>query len=503
MTAAQTATAAAAGGSRGRVLAALMMTIALIALEGTIVATAVPSIVTSLGGFASFPWLFSIYLLTQAATVPLYGRFADMVGRRPVLLVGVGIFLAGSVVCGVAGSMTLLIVGRAVQGIGAGAIQPVAMTIVGDLYSVEERGRVQGFMAMVWGSSAVIGPTVGGLFADYVHWRWIFWINLPVGALAVWLLLRSYRETVQRRRHRLDVVGSLTLTVGCGLVVLGLLEGTAWGWTSAATVAVLGAGAGLLVVFVLAELRAPEPVLPLWVFRRRTLVTGNLASIAVGALILGMSTYIPVYVQGVAGTSALVAGFVLATLSVGWPLAASVSGRVYVRLGFRDTALIGSVATVSGTVLYTLLRESSPVWAIAVPGFVVGLGLGFFASSIVVAVQSVVGWERRGVVTGANMFSRTIGSALGVAAFGAVVHATLVARFAAAPPSIAAELPARVDAGGLALDPGGASPAVAAFVRTALFDATHRVFLGLVVVAVLGAVAVACMPRRTAPLTDV
>ena len=486
--------------ARGRILAALMMSMALIALDSTIVATAVPSIVRQLGGFSSVPWLFSSYLLTQAATVPLYAKFADMAGRKPVLLTGIAMFVLGSALCGVAWSMPTLIAARAIQGIGAGAVQPISMTIVGDLYSVAERGRVQGYMASVWGAAAVLGPTLGGVFTDYVSWRWIFWINLPIGGLAAAMLVRNFRERVERRSHRIDVLGSVTLTAGCALLILGLLEGRAWGWLSGRTLAVLGAAAVLLALFVLQERRAAEPVLPLWVFRRRTLVVGNLAQFLVGAVVLGLSAYLPSYVQAVAGTGALVAGFVLASLSIGWPLAASVSGRVYVRIGFRDTALIGAAFLVAGTAGYAVLPQRAPVWLIAVPGLVVGLGLGFAASSMTVAVQSVVGWDRRGVVTGANIFARSIGSAVGVAVFGSLLNGTVVSRFAHPPAGLAGSLPRGRDAESLALGGQSLSPGARAFVRSTLYDGTHRVFVALVLVAVAAAIVIAFLPRRTTPL---
>ena len=486
--------------ARGRILAALMMSMVLIALDSTIVATAVPSIVRQLGGLSSVPWLFSIYLLTQAATVPLYAKFADMIGRKPVLLTGIAVFVLGSLLCGFAWSMPTLIAARAIQGIGAGAVQPISMTIVGDLYSVEERGRVQGYMATVWGTSAILGPTLGGLFTDYISWRWIFWINLPIGALAISMLVRNFRDQIARRSHSVDYAGSATLTVGCALLILGLLEGAAWRWTSARTLTVLLVALLLLVAFVRIQRRAAEPVLPLWVFQRRTLVVGNLASFTVGAIVLGLSAYLPTYVQAVAGTGALVAGFVLASLSVGWPLAASISGRVYVRLGFRDTALIGAVFTISGTLGYAFLPQAAPVWLIAVPGFVVGVGLGFSASSMVVAVQSVVGWERRGVVTGANIFARSIGSAVGVAVFGSIVNSTLASRIAHAPAPIAGSLQSAKDVEKLALSGRGQGDAVHVFVRTALYDGTHRVFVALVVLAVVGAAVMSFMPRRTTEL---
>ncbi|HEY6794582.1 MAG TPA: MFS transporter, partial [Kineosporiaceae bacterium] len=186
---------------RGPVLLALMLTTGLVAIDGTIIATTVPSVVRDIGGFTDFPWLFSGYLLTQAATVPLYGRFADVVGRRPMLLLGIGGFLLGSVLCGAAPSMSVLIVARAVQGIGAGAVQPITITIIGDLYTVEERARVQGYIASVWGASSVIGPTTGGLFSEYLSWRWIFFVNLPIGAVATWMLVRAFHERVVRRSH--------------------------------------------------------------------------------------------------------------------------------------------------------------------------------------------------------------------------------------------------------------------------------------------------------------
>jgi multidrug resistance protein len=216
---------------RGPVLIAVMLSTALVALDSTIIATAVPSVVRDLGGFSQFPWLFSVYLLTQAVTVPLYGKFADVLGRRPVMFFGIAAFLVGSVLCGAAWSMPVLIAARAVQGIGAGAIQPMSMTVIGDLYTVKERARVQGYVASVWGIASVVGPTLGGVFAEYLDWRWIFFINLPLGAIAALMLFRSFAERVERKPHKVDYPGAALLTVGCSLVILGLLEGgVSWAW---------------------------------------------------------------------------------------------------------------------------------------------------------------------------------------------------------------------------------------------------------------------------------
>jgi EmrB/QacA subfamily drug resistance transporter len=487
---------------RGPVLLALMLTVGLVALDSTIIATAVPSIVKDLGGFSQFPWLFSIYLLTQAVTVPLYGKLSDMVGRRPVLLFGIAVFLAGSVFCGLAWSMPALIVARAVQGIGAGAVQPMSMTIVGDLYSVEERAKVQGYIASVWGISAVLGPALGGLFSQYLSWRWIFFVNLPLGAFAVWNLLRHFHEKVDRRSHQIDYTGAALLMVGCSLVILGLLEGgVSWDWVSAASLFVLGVGAAAIVGFLFVERRAPEPVLPLWVFQRRTLIGGNLAALAVGALLIGLSSYVPTYVQGVLGTGPVVAGFAVAALTMGWPIAAGYSGRLYMRIGFRDTALIGAGVLIVAALMCTQLTAHSEVWQVAAACAVMGVGLGLSSSPTVVAVQSVVGWDRRGVVTGTNMFCRSIGSAVGAAVFGAIANATLAHHFENPTAAVAGKLPNDVDATSLVLGGQQPAPAVAAFIRSALFAATHNVFLGLVLVAVLALGALLLMPRRTEPLT--
>nr|WP_225311453.1 MDR family MFS transporter [Microbispora cellulosiformans] len=493
---------------RGPVLAAIMLCTGLVALDSTIIATAVPSVVSDLGGFSQFPWLFSIYLLTQAVTVPIYGKLADVFGRKPVMFFGIAAFLLGSVLCGVAWSMPALIAFRAIQGIGAGAVQPISITMAGDLYSVEERARVQGYLASVWGISAVVGPTLGGVFSEYVSWRWIFFINLPLGAVAAWVLARRFKEQVRRGSHRVDYLGAVLLTGGSSLLILGLLEGgVAWEWNSAPSILIFAAGALLIAAFVLAERRAAEPVLPLWVFRRRTLNGGNLVSVGVGALTIGLTSYVPTYAQGVLGTGALVAGFALAALTIGWPLAATFSGRLYMRIGFRDTALIGVVVVVAGTVLCALLGRNAMIWQVAAACFVVGVGLGLSASPTMVAVQSVVGWERRGVVTATNMFSRSIGSTVGAAMLGAISNATLSDRFAHPPASLAdsaaGRLPDSLDATSLVLNAQGAAAhsAAASFVRGALYDAVHHIFIALVVVAVLSVGALLLMPRRTTELS--
>ncbi|GAA1861439.1 MFS transporter [Asanoa iriomotensis] len=444
-------------------LGAVMLSTALVAIDSTIIATAVPSVVDDIGGFAQFPWLFSVYLLAQAVTVPLCGKLADLFGRKPVILFGIATFFVGSVLCGVATSMTMLIVFRVVQGLGAGAIAPMTVTIVGDLYTVEERAKVQGYVASVWGISSVVGPTLGGVFSEYVSWRWIFLVNIPLCLLAGAMIMKNYHERRTPARPVIDYRGAVLLTAGLTLVILGVLEGgQAWAWDSPASAATLGIGALLLGAFLLAERRTTEPVLPLWVFRRRLLVASGVVSAGAGAILLGLSSYVPTYAQEVIGVGPLVAGLALAALTIGWPIAASQSGRLYLRYGFRRCALAGASLIVLGSALLLLLGGGSSIWQVGATSLVIGLGMGLTVSPTLIASQSSVGWRERGVVTANNLFLRSVGSSLGTAVFGAVANAKLRGDHAA---------PAR------------------------LVGAVHNVFVGVFAVAVVIAIAAALFPR--------
>ena len=465
---------------RGPILLSVMLSVGLIAIDATILATAVPSIVNDLGGFAQFPWLFSIYLLAQAVSVPIFAKFTDLMGRKPIMLVGIGLFVLGSILCGIAWSMPALITFRALQGLGAGAVQPTAMTIIGDIYSVAERARVQGYVASVWALSSVVGPTLGGLFVDFLNWRWIFFVNVPLGALAAWWLFRRFHEKVVRKQHRIDVVGAALLGVGSSLIILGLLEGgILWQWSSVLSITILTVGVLLMILFGVVERRAAEPILPSWLFRSRLLNSTNLAALGVGVLLIGLTSFIPLYAQGVLHTTALVAGFALAALTLGWPLAASMAGRIYLKIGFRRTALIGAVVTMIGSALLTLLSSHSSVWQVAATCFVIGMGLGLVASPTLIAAQAAVDWDRRGVVTGTFVFSRSMGSALGIAVFGAIANASLSRRIGGHISSTASGIPAGI------LEP-----------------ALHKVFLAAAVTALLLAAAVLIMPSRSVPGQD-
>jgi MFS family permease len=348
------------------------------------------------------------------------------------------------------------------------------MTIIGDLYSVEERSKVQGYVASVWGVSSVIGPTLGGVFSDYLSWRWIFFVNIPIGLAAAVILVRRFRENVTRRRHTIDYTGAGLLATGGSLLILGLLEGgVEWAWGSAIGIAVLAAAAVLLIVFVFVERRAAEPILPLWIFQRRVLTGANASSLVVGVLLIGLASYVPLYAQGVLGTNALVAGFAVAAMTLGWPISAAIAGRFYLRIGFRDTAFMGSAFLILGAAVLLLVNGQSSVLHLAAACFLMGIGLGFVASPVLVAAQSSVDWQTRGVVTGTTMFARSVGSAVGIAVFGAIANAAVASRV------------------------GGSHPDLEHLPASVLEPSIHEVYVGAGVAAIVMIGAIALMPRRT------
>lgn len=482
--------------TRRWILAALMLTMMLAAMDTTIVSTAVPQVVGDLGDFALFTWVFSVYLLTQTVTIPIYGKLADIYGRKPILIVGSLIFLAGSAASAAAWSMPALIVFRGIQGLGAGSIMATVNTLAGDLYNLRERARIQGFLASVWGVSAILGPTLGGAFAEYASWRWIFLVNLPIGVGAISLLAFYLHESVERERHQIDYAGSVAVLVAVGTLIFGLLQGgRAWPWLSGPSVGVFAAATVLLGVAVWTQRRAAEPIMPGWLWRHRALAAANLSMVGMGFVVMGPSAYLPTYAQSVFGLGAVAAGLVLASMSIGWPTASGLAGRLYLRIGFRDTALIGSVLISLAGALFLLLPYAVPVWLVVIDQVMLGAGFGLLSTSLLVGAQTTVDWRNRGVVTGANMFSRFLGQSFGVAVFGAIFNASLGARLDAAPPALRARLPDDVNQIMAALQGTPDGSAAQAYLRHAIYGATHHLYIGLLIVALLTLLAVAIIPR--------
>lgn len=395
----------------------------LAALDVTIVGTAMPTIVGRLGGMSLFSWVFSIYLLTSAVTTPIYGRLADIYGRRRVYAWGAGLFIAGSALCGLSQDMVQLIVFRALQGLGAGAVLPVTITVIGDIFTLEERARMQGVFSSVWGVSAIIGPALGGLIVDYFDWRWIFYINLPVGILSIILLLVYLEEGKLTRRPRVDYAGSLVLMAGITFLLLALLQGGgAHSWLSPFILGLLGAAALSLAAFFLIESRSLEPMLPVGLFREKVISVSLLANFLAGAVMIGANTYVPLFVQGVLGGSAVSAGAALAPMSIGWPLGSIISGRWMLRAGYKKMTVIGMAFQVISAAMLLKLGPASGLFSVSATSFVMGLGLGFSSTSLIVVIQSAVDWNRRGIATAAMQFMRTLGSTLGVAFSGVVLN---------------------------------------------------------------------------------
>ncbi|MFE2019268.1 MFS transporter [Streptomyces sp. NPDC059499] len=490
---------AASDRSRRPVVAALMLGMALAAIDGTIVATAVPQIVGDLGGFAVFSWLFSGYLLAVTVTLPVYGKLSDTFGRKPVLIAGIILFLAGSVLCAAAWNMAALIAFRVVQGLGGGALQGTVQTIAADLYPLKERPKIQARLSTVWATSAVAGPAIGGLLAAYADWRWIFLINLPVGAIALWLVVRHLHEPARPRpatRPRIDWAGALAVFATGALLLTALVQGgVAWPWLSAPSLGLLGASAAMGALTVFIERRAAEPVIPGWVWRRRTIASVNLALGAMGLLMVAPTVFLPTYAQSVLGLGPIAAGFVLSVMTLSWPVAAAFSDRVYNRIGFRRTAITGMTGALLILLAFPLLPFPGSPWQPALIMLLLGAALGLFQLPLIVGVQSTVGWSERGTTTASVLFCRQVGQSLGAALFGAVANGVLASRLAAAP---VPGLPGDLDAVSHALeDPAALSAAATEYLRRAVDTAVDYVFVGAAGAAALALlVLVVVAPRR-------
>ncbi|MGW4228547.1 MFS transporter [Streptomyces sp. NPDC004980] len=493
---------AATARSRRPVAVALMLGMGLVAIDSTIIATAVPQIVGDLGGFALFSWLFSGYLLAVTVTLPVYGKLSDTFGRKPVLVGGVVLFLVGSLLCAAAWNMAALIAFRVVQGLGGGALQGTVQTIAADLYPLKERPKIQAKLSTVWATSAVTGPAVGGLLAAYADWRWIFLINLPIGGVALWLVVRHLHEPARPRpatRPRIDWAGALAVFATGALLLTALVQGgVAWPWLSVPSLGLLGATAVLACLTVVIERRAAEPVIPGWVWRRRTIASVNLALGAMGLLMVAPTVFVPTYAQSVLGLGPTAAGFVLSVMTLSWPLSAALADRVYNRIGFRRTAITGMTGALLALAAFPLIPFPGAAWQPALLMLLLGGALGLFQLPLIVGVQSTVGWSERGTTTASVLFCRQVGQSVGAALFGAVANSALASRLADAP---VAGLPGDLDGVSRALaDPDAPTAAVTDYLRRAVDTATDHVFTGAAMAAGLALLALVFVTPRRFPV---
>jgi EmrB/QacA subfamily drug resistance transporter len=385
-----------------------------------------PTIVADLGGFNLFSWVFAVYLLTQAVSIPVYGRLADLYGRKKVFYAGAGLFLVGSALCGLSGNMLTLIVFRALQGFGAGGVQPIATTILGDIYAPTERAHVQGLVSSVFGVSAVLGPSLGAFLVEQVSWQFVFWVNLPIGIAAIVMIAAFLHESVEHRQHRIDYLGSLLLMVAIAALMLMLVQGGSLSRPILVAVGLLTAMT--FVVLAVHERRTAEPMLPLELWRNRIILIGSLGGAVISAVMMGVSAFLPTYVQGAMGRSALAGGLVLGVMSVTWAFASFFGGRLMVRTTYRLTAVCGTLALIAGSAfLVTLTPERGIEWA-STGSLLIGIGMGLCNTTFIVSIQAAVPWQQRGAATSSCMFLRFVGSSLGAAAFGAVLNLTLLQR---------------------------------------------------------------------------
>ncbi|MFB8248564.1 MFS transporter [Streptomyces sp. NPDC055952] len=475
---------------RSAVVAALMLSMALAALDATVVSTAVPQIVGDLGGFSVFSWLFSGYLLAVTVTLPVYGRLSDTFGRKPVLVVGSVLFLLGSLLCALAWNMGALIAFRVVQGLGGGALQGTVQTLAADLYPLEDRPKIQAKLSTVWAVSAVAGPGLGGVLAAYADWRWIFLVNLPIGAVALWLIMRHLHEPERDPvpHARVDWAGALAVFACGGVLLTALVQGgVAWPWLSPPSLGLFGAGLALAAVVVLVERRAADPIIPGWVWRRRTIAAVNLALGALGLLMVAPTVFLPTYAQSVLGLAPVAAGFVLSVWTLSWPVSAALSQHVYRRIGFRDTALLGIGAAALVLFAFPFLPYPGHAWQPTVLMLLLGAALGLFQLPLIVGVQSTVGWAERGTATASVLFCRQTGQTIGAAVFGAVANGVLAARLGGS---------GDLDSVTRALD-GGVAPEAT---RRAIADAVHAVYLGAAGAAALAFVLLLLLAPRKFPV---
>jgi EmrB/QacA subfamily drug resistance transporter len=455
------------GRERKLVTVALIAGMFLAAFEATAVATAMPTAVADLGGVSRYSWAFSAYLLTSTTTVPLFGKLADLHGRLRVYLISTVIFLVGTALCGAAADFNQLVLFRALQGIGAGGVMPISVTLIGDIYTLEERGRMQGVFSATWGIASLIGPLLGGFVTDAWSWRGVFYFSIPFGVISMVMLKLYLHEPPVRREHKLDLLGTFLLTASITLLLVAILEGSeVWGWRDTRTMVLFGASIVGLVLFFLQEKRAAEPMLPLDIFNNRVIVVASAGSLLLGCLLFSIAAYVPVYAQGVLGGTASDAGAALIPMMLGWPIASAISGRMMLRIGYRPLARFGGLVSLAGLLFLAVAPAGKGNLTVAM--LAIGVGMGFLATPYLVSVQNAVPWNRRGVVTSSNQFFRTIGGAIMVAVLGAVLNArlkTLLGSDANAAVALQPGTHERIDAATLAQ------------IRDALHAGLHTVFL--------------------------
>lgn len=469
-----------------------MLAMMLTALDMTIVGTAMPSIVSNLHGISIYSWVFSAYLLTSTTPIPIYGKLADMFGRKRLFVVGTAIFTLGSALAGLAQTMPQLILFRALQGLGAAGVLPVALTIVGDIFTLEQRGRVQGLFSGVWALSAVVGPLTGAAIVEHVSWRWVFYINVPLGIIVMLILWLAFKERVAVHGHVIDYWGTGILTAGVTLVLISLLE------SGMTRVGLMGLAVLILALFVWWESRFSEPVLPLRIFRHRMIFLGSIMNFLGGIVMFGLISYLPLFVQGVENQSPTVSGQAITPMMIGWPLAALSIGPLIKKVGYRVLGILGGTLVLIGAGMLGLRAHPSS-FTLIVAMLAIGAGLGFSLTSLLIGVQNAVPWNFRGVVTSSTQFFRNIGGAIGVALLAALFNESLTRQLSAVKPLLDLNSAGVTQA---LLSPHlrrALSPGLRAQLTSILGHGLDAVFFAIMVVAIVGFVTMLALPGKPSP----
>lgn len=403
------------------------------ALEATVVGTAMPTVIASLGGLNHYSWVFSAYLVTSTVTVPVWGKLSDLYGRRLLYQIGIGIFLLGTLLSGFSDSMTQLIIFRAIQGLGAGALIPLGMTIIGDIFTLKERAKMQAYFSGVWGISSVIGPVIGGFLTDQLSWRWVFFINLPIGVVAALIMGVALKEPKVIERPKIDYAGAVLLMLAISLLILATVEGgTVEALFAPLNMLIFAVSIILLLIFAIVEKRAADPIIPFDLFKNRMVSVSVAAGFLAGVAMFGAISFIPLFAQGALGATATEAGSLLTPLMLSWITMSIIGGRLILKTGFRPITIIGfAILTVGFIFLASFQRETPRFW-LYFDLVLIGMGLGLTMLTLLIAVQQAVDRTKLGVATSLNQFSRAIGGAFGVAIMGVVLTAGLASELSKA-----------------------------------------------------------------------
>lgn len=477
--------------SRNRIILVtigIMLSLFLASMESTVVATAMPTIVGQLGGLEHYSWVFSAYMLASTTTVPLYGKLSDLYGRRRLYVIAMVLFLSGSILCGQAGNMTQLIFARALQGLGAGGIMPLAFILIGEMFSLEQRAKMQGFFSGVWGVSSIAGPLLGGFIVDKLSWHWVFYVNLPPGLLAAALVALAWRDQAQgHARPAVDYAGAALLTASVIALLLGLTFGSSVSWM------LITASVVLFILLLWVESRAADPILPMPLFRERLFATATSHGVLSGWAMFGSVSFIPLFVQSALGTTATQAGITITPMLLGWVTASIIGTRLLLRVGYRRLAITGTALLTLGAFLMSRVDAGTSRALVMTFVALMGIGMGFSIPPFLIAVQTTVQRRQLGIATSTIQFSRSIGGTLGVSVMGAALSARLASNLSASglDPDLVSQL----------LDPlPGAEAVVNQSARIAIADAISLVFLIAFAAAALALTATLFTPRRE--LTD-